>query len=144
MPRPDPRQRLLRDALASGVGGGLVVAAAAWWAIRLPPPAAPLGDQTHASASRSAPVPPPTAALWRPVSDTPVAVAAPPPPPAMRLISLSHRDARWVALVDPGDGSGAQRVSGGEQIAGWQVDSVTPDSVELSAAGRHHQLRFTP
>lgn len=62
----------------------------------------------------------------------------------MRLISLSRRDDRWTALIDPGDGSGAQRVTGGEQVAGWHVDTVGPDTVELTADGRHHQLRFGP
>ncbi len=62
----------------------------------------------------------------------------------MRLISLSRRDGRWTALVDPGDGSSSQRVTGGELLAGWKVDVVDQDSVELSSDGRHHQLRFGP
>ncbi len=146
MPRPDPRQRLLRDALLTGAAGVVVLAAAAWWALYLPQAQQPLADHASAASAAQTSTTVSSAILWRPLSDTPEAVAssAPPPPPAMRLISLSRRDDRWVALIDPGDGSGSQRVVGGEQVAGWQVDTVGQNTVELSAGGRHHQLRFGP
>jgi hypothetical protein len=137
MPRLDPRQRLIREALLTGAAGCAVMAAAVWWVVRAPATPLVLADRTTTTTTAPSATPLPSASLWRPLSDTPaVTVApAPPPPPTMRLISLSRRDNRWTALVDPGDGSGSQRVTGGEQIAGWQVDSVGQDTVELSSGG---------
>jgi hypothetical protein len=146
MPRLDPRQRLIREALLTGAAGVVVLVAAAWWAIHVPSAPQALAGRNATIVPAPPITPAPTACLWRPLSDTPevVAAPAPPPPPTMRLISLSRRDDRWTALVDPGDGSGSQRVTGGEQVAGWQVDAVGQNSVELSSGDRRHQLKFGP
>lgn len=146
MPRLDPRQLLLREALLGGAAFGVALFAAIWWVLRTPSAPSDLADRDAATTAPPVASPLPSACLWRPLSDAPEAAPAAVPAalPTMRLISLSRRDGRWTALIDPGDGSGSQRITGGERVAGWQVDAVGQDSVELSTEGRRHQLRFGP
>ena len=148
MPRLDPRQRLLREALLYGAAGSLALIAALWWVLRAPaalPGLSGLAGQAN-DAMAPSPAALPSASLWRPLNGTAETApsASAPAPPTMRLISLSRREGRWTALIDPGDGAAAQRVTGGERVAGWLVDAVGQDGVELSAEGRRHQLRFGP
>lgn len=146
MPRLDPRQRLIREALLTACAGILVLACAGWWVVHQPTTPQALAGQSATPPVALPSAPPPSASLWQPLSDAPEAVvtAAPPSPPAMHLISLSQRDGRWTALIDPGDATGSQRVTGGEEVAGWRVESVTQDHVELSQGPRRHRLKFGP
>lgn len=141
-----PRQRLVRETVIVAALAALILAGAACWAaIALPsqPPSVPTA-QAPTDATASLP-PPPRAILWRALSDAPAAAPAPPaPPPTFRLITLSHRDQGWVALIDPGGGQPMQRVNTGDSVAGWKVDAITADSVDLSNAGRTHRLGLAP
>jgi len=146
MPRPDPRQRLLREAGLVAAAAVVALVAALWWATA---PMAVASSTTSLSVETPRPVAPaaqrsaPGAPLWQALGNEAAPAAAPPPPPPnLRLITLSQRDGRWTALVDPGTGS--QRVAGGETIAGWRVESVTQDGVTLSEGARRHQLRIGP
>lgn len=147
MPHPHPRQRLLRELALLGGGALLALGGAAWWAIA--PPAATPPPDTVAGApetpASTATVPaPPAIALWRPLTDAPVAAAAPPPPPSLRLVALSRRDGRWTALLDPGNGAPPQRVVAGDNVAGWQVVTVQDDGVELASGAQRHRLGLGP
>ena len=146
MPRLHPRQRLLRDAIGLALASVVALALTIWWMaapVPGPDPSAEI-QAVPVTLSDRAPATPPRGLLWRPVTDAPVVQAAPLLPPSMRLITISQRNGRWTALVDPGGGAAAERVSTGDQITGWTVGKIDADSVEVTSGTQRHSLRFGP
>lgn len=148
MPRPAPRQQLIRNATVIGVLGLGSMAAAITW-IAMPPTIVDLsvdhGSATTIQTRDEPPAIPPGVALWRPFTDAPpLALVPPPPPPTFRLVSLSQRHGAWTALIDSGGSTGMERAQAGNIINGWLVESIDARGVDLSAGSQRHRLQFAP
>lgn len=132
--------------MVATIGTTCTIAALVWMGMPLGSPRDVEGERLGGTvaAMGTPPFTPPSAPLWRPLSDAPVVVSAPPPMPAFRLLSLSQRQGRWIALIDSGGSTGAERVSPGDSVAGWRVEGIDKDGVDLSAGSQRHRIGFSP
>ncbi len=69
------------------------------------------------------------------LTDQPVAAAPPAPPPNLKLAGVIEVGSMREALVmDAAAGNKQQRVRAGEEITGWRVSAIEPESVALQGA----------
>jgi hypothetical protein len=73
-----------------------------------------------------------------------VAPKPPPPPPSLSLLAVVRDGDRRLALLDPGRRAPAQAIEVGEEIQGWQVESIGQYHVALRRGERLIELRLGP
>jgi hypothetical protein len=99
-----------------------------------------IGERTLFSSTRRPPEPPEAPATTAKAKPAP----PPPPPPDLEVHAIVREGERWLAVISRIRGGEPAQAQPGDVVHGWEVVSISPETVELRAGSRSVSLRLRP